>query len=279
MSRTVEYFLGRSNAANLVTKMSLGAGCSSAIWENQNDHVRYEAPHNHTLSLYLKGGTGTRRLDAGNVSGWPGAVCIMPAGQSSEWEITNRFRFVHLYLSDERLRSMFSETHDCDARQLDLTEANFVDKPNVAQPLAELARAAMSNNMLHAEGALTDLIGGLSGRKARLLGGLAPHVLRRVEDYIEAYLTTTIHLNDLALLANMSEFHFHRMFRLVRGYPPHAWITGQRVRRAKQRLRSDTPIAEIAVDCGFSSQSHLTRVFRNQTGRTPAQFRKLLRDT
>ena len=279
MLRTVEHFLGRSNAANLATKMSLGAGCSVAIWENQNDHVRYEAPHNHTFSLYLKGGTGTRRLDAGKVSGWPGAVCIMPAGQSSEWEITKRFRFVHLYLSDERLRSMFSEAHDCDARQLDLTEANFVDKPNVAQPLAELARAAMSNNMLHAEGALTDLIGVLPGRKARLLGGLAPHVLRRVEDYIEAYLATTIHLNDLALLANMSEFHFHRMFRLVRGCPPRAWITRQRVRRAKQFLRSDTPIAEVSVDCGFSSQSHLTRVFRNQTGRTPAQFRKLLRDT
>jgi AraC family transcriptional regulator len=277
MLRTVEHFLGHSNAANLATKMSLGAGCRVAIWENQNDHVRYEAPHNHTLSLYLKGGTGTRRLDAGKVSGWPGAVCIMPAGQSSEWEITKRFRFVHLYLSDERLRSMFSEAHDCDARQLDLTEANFVDKPNVAQPLAELARAAISNNMLHAEGALTDLIGELPGRKARLLGGLAPHVLRRVEDYIEAYLATTIHLSDLARLANMSEFHFHRMFRLVRGCPPHAWITVQRVRRAKQLLCSNTPVAEIAVDCGFSSQSHLTRVFRNQTGRTPAQFRKLLR--
>lgn len=279
MTRTVEHFLSLSNAENLSTKMNLGAGCGVAIWENQNDHVRYEVPDNNTFSLYLEGGTGTRRLDAGKVSGWPGAVCIMPAGQSSEWEITQRFRFVHLYLSDERLRSMFSETHDCDARQLDLPEANFADKPNVAQPLAELARAAMSNNILHAEGALTDLIGALSGRHTRLLGGLAPHILRRVEDYIEASLASTIHLNDLALLANMSEFHFHRMFRLVQGCPPHAWITRQRVRRAKQLLRSDTPIAEVAVDCGFSSQSHLTRVFHNQTGRTPAQFRKLLRDT
>lgn len=279
MTQTVEHFLSLSNAENLSTKMNLGAGCGVAIWENRNDHVRYEAPHNNTFSLYLKGGTGTRRLDASKVSGWPGAVCIMPAGQSSEWEITKRFRFVHLYLSDERLRSMFAEAHDCDARQLDLPEANFADKPNMAQPLAELAHAAMSNNMLHAEGALTDLIGGLSGRQTRLLGGLAPHILRRVEDYIEAYLASTIHLNDLALLANMSEFHFHRMFRLVQGCPPHTWITKQRVRRAKQLLGSDTPLVEVAVDCGFSSQSHLTRVFQKQTGRTPAQYRKLLRDT
>lgn len=279
MSRTVEYFLRRSSTVSLDTKMSLGMGSSVVIWENQNDHIFYEAPHNHTFSLYLKGGEGTRRVDAGKVAGWPGAVCILPAGQRSEWEITNPFRFVHLYLSDAKLRSMFSETHDCDARQLHLTEANFIDEPTVAQPLAELARAAVSDNILHAESALAELIGTLPGHRTRLRGGLAPHVLRRVEEYIEAYLATTIHLNDLANLAGMSEFHFHRMFRMVRGFPPHTWITERRVRLAKQLLRSDRPISEITADCGFSSQSHLTRVFRDKTGRTPAQYRRLLRNT
>ncbi|NWO07132.1 MAG: helix-turn-helix transcriptional regulator [Alteromonadaceae bacterium] len=279
MLQTVERFLGRSNAENLATKMGLGAGCGAAIWENQNDHVRYEAPNNHTFSLYLKGGTGTRRLDAGKRSGWPGAVCVMPAGQSSGWKITQPFRFVHLYFSDTRLRSLFSEAHDCDARRLDLVEINFANKPDLVLPLAELARAVFSQNTLRAESAMADLVGELPGRKIHFLGGLAPHVLRRVDDYIEAYLATPIHLNDLASLANMSGFHFHRMFRLVRGCPPHAWVTRQRANRAKQLLRSDTPIAQIAVMCGFSNQSHLTRIFRNQTGQTPAQFRKLLRDT
>lgn len=279
MSRTVEHFLGRSNAENLATGLDLGAGCSVAIWENQNDHVRYEAPNNHTFSLYLKGGTGTRRLDAGRISGWPGAVCVMPAGQSSEWEITQAFRFVHLYLSDTRLRSLFSEAHDCDARHLNLVETNFANKPDLALPLAELARAVFSQNTLQADSAMADLIGVLPGRKIRFLGGLAPHILQRVDDYIEAYLATPIHLNDLASLANMSEYHFHRMFRLVRGCPPHSWITRQRVCRAREYLRSEAPIADIAVHCGFSSQSHLTRVFRAQTGRTPAQFRKLAHGT
>lgn len=278
MSQTVEHFLGRSNAENLATSLDLGAGCSVAIWENQNDHVRYEAPNNHTFSLYLKGGTGTRRLDAGRISGWPGAVCVMPAGQSSEWEITQPFRFVHLYLSDTRLRSQFSEAHDCDARLLDLVETNFANKPDLALPLAELARAVFSQNTLQADSAMADLVGALPGRQMRVLGGLAPHILRRVDDYIEAYIAAPIHLNDLASLANMSGFHFHRMFRLVRGCPPHSWVTMRRVCRARERLCSDTPIADIAVNCGFSSQSHLTRVFRAQTGRTPAQFRRLAHD-
>jgi AraC family transcriptional regulator len=279
MPDSVEYFLGRSNTVSLETKMSLGKGCSIVIWENQSDHIRYEAPHNHTFSLYLKGGEGTRRLDAGKAAGWPGAVCILPAGQCSEWEITDPFRFVHLYLSDAKLGSMYSEVNDCDARELDLVEENFVKKPHVAQPLAELARAAMSDNVLRAESAMADLIGNLPGRKAPLLGGLAPHMLRRVDDYIEAYLDTTIHLIDLAELVGISEFHFHRMFRMVRGAPPHAWITERRMSRAKRLLQSDMPISAITVDCGFSSQSHMTRAFRDRTGRTPAQYRKFLRSS
>ncbi|WP_228128480.1 helix-turn-helix domain-containing protein [Marinobacter daepoensis] len=59
-----------------------------------------------------------------------------------------------------------------------------------------------------------------------------------MDDYIEAYLATPIHLTDLASLANMSGFHFHRMFRLVRGCPPHSWVTTRRVCRARELLCS-----------------------------------------
>ena len=277
MQQTVEGVLSRSIGANATGKIDLGSGCGVVIWENQNDRVRYARPGNHTFSLYLKNGTGTRRLDAGGVAGWPGAVCVMPAGHQSDWEITTQFQFVHLYLSDEKLRSAFSEIHDCDARRLHLAEENFVDKPKVAGPLAELARAARLDDTLRAETAVAELIGRLPGRAVRVSGGLPHHVLRRVEAYIEANLAGVIHLEDLARLAGMSGFHFHRMFRLARGCPPHDWITQHRVRRAKTLLRAQTPIAEVAVDTGFSSQSHLTRVFRDQTGRTPGQYRRACR--
>jgi AraC family transcriptional regulator len=277
MRQTVEDFLSRSNGASATGKLNLGTGCGVVIWENRNDRVRYERPENHTFSLYLKNGTGTRRLDAGGVAGWPGAVCIMPAGHQSDWEITTPFQFVHLYLSDEKLRSTFSEIHDCDARRLNLGEENFVKKPEVTGPLAELARAARSNNTLQAETALVELIGRLRGSAIHVSGGLPPYVLRRVEEYIDANLSGSIHLGDLARLADMSGFHFHRMFRLARGSTPHDWITQHRVRRAKTLLRTEMSIAEVAVECGFSSQSHLTRVFREQAGCTPGQFRRACR--
>ncbi|RYB01296.1 hypothetical protein D3272_26875, partial [Lichenibacterium ramalinae] len=44
-----------------------------------------------TFSLYLEGGGGTRRVDRRSPAGWPGALCFMPHGTSSDWEITSPF--------------------------------------------------------------------------------------------------------------------------------------------------------------------------------------------
>jgi len=277
MRQTVHDFLGRSPVAQATAQLDLGAGCSVAIWQNRDDHVRYDTPQNHTFSLYLQGGTGTRRLDAGGIAGHPGAICVMPEGYGSEWEITAPFRFVHLYLSDARLRAGFAATHDCDARLLDLRETTFAEDPQLALHLKQLSHAAETGDVLLGETALSGVFGGLARRAPRLRGGLAPHLLRRIDDWIEAHLDAVIHLEDLAALAGLSGYHFHRMFLLSRGIAPHAWVTDQRVQRARELLRGNLPIAEIAAACGFSSQSHLTRVFRTRIGKTPADYRAVCR--
>ncbi|SDG87548.1 helix-turn-helix transcriptional regulator [Roseospirillum parvum] len=273
MSQTVPDFLGRAPAARVAARLDLGAGRAVAIWENRDARVSYDAPRGHTFSLYLKDGTGTQRLDAGGLRGWPGAVCVMPEGHRSSWRITTPFRFVHLYLPDDELRASFALTHECDARRLDLAEATFVQHPGLASALATLARAAEGGDLLLADGAMTELVGQLASRPVALRGGLPGHLLRRLDGWIEAHLGDPIRLADLAGVANLSEFHFQRMFRLSRGLSPHAWIARRRIARARLLLGGDQPIAEIALACGFSSQSHLTRVFRQHTGRTPAGFR------
>jgi len=277
MRQSVHDFLGRSPTAHTIARLDLGAGCSVAVWENSHGRVRYDAPENHTFSLYLEGGTGTRRLDAGGISGRPGAVCVMPEGCGSEWEITAPFRFVHLYISDARLRGGFAATHDCDARLMDLHEATFAEDAGLASGLRQLSRAAENDDPLLAESALAAMIGGFARQNLPLRSGLSPHVLRRIDDWIEAHLDGVIHLEDMADLAGLSDFHFHRMFHLARGMTPHAWITERRVGRARHLLRGAMPIAQVAFACGFSSQSHLTRAFRKLAGRTPAEYRALAR--
>ncbi len=142
MSRTIRDRLETSASARATAALSLGAAGSVAIWENRDDRVRYGGHSGHVFSLYLEGGTGTRRTDGRFGHGRPGAVCILPEGQSSEWDITTPFRFVHLYVSAAQLHADFARIHGCDARRLDLPELTFAERPRLAAALARLAVAA-----------------------------------------------------------------------------------------------------------------------------------------
>lgn len=273
MTATIRNVLQGSSAARLAASLDLGAGGAVAIWENRDDRLSYEAPQGHVFSLYLQGGSGTRRLDAGPQTGRPGAVCIMPEGQASEWEITTPFRFVHLYLPDDHLRAAFAATHDCDARRLDLPETTFAEMPLLAQSLHALSQAASHGDILMADALLADLVGHLGSRPIELRGGLPPHILRRIDCWIEAHLDGTIRLADLSRITDLSQFHLHRMFRVSRGMTLHSWITRHRIARAKALLATRVPLIEVAMACGYSSQSHFTRAFKGWTARTPDVYR------
>lgn len=105
-------------------------------------------------------------------------------------------------------------------------------------------------------------------------GGLPPYQLRQVLDYIDAHLEGEIKLEDLARLPEMSQFHFSRLFKQSLGISPHQYLIQQRVERAKQLLQqTERSIADIALECGFNSHSHLGRRFRQLTGMTPKAYR------
>jgi AraC family transcriptional regulator len=114
-----------------------------------------------------------------------------------------------------------------------------------------------------------------TGRGAHLRGGLSPAALRRVQVFVESNLGRPITLGDLAARAGLSLHHFARAFRVSTGITPRSFVEQRRLARAEQLLaRSSLPLAAIAMDCGFGSQSRLTTAFRRRTGFTPAQFRR-----
>ncbi len=105
-------------------------------------------------------------------------------------------------------------------------------------------------------------------------GGLPQRQLLQVLDYIDAYLDRDIKLADLARLLDMSQFHFSRLFKQSIGTSPYQYLSQQRVERAKQLLKqTDQLILDIALECGFSSHSHLSKQFRQLTGMTPKAYR------
>jgi AraC-like DNA-binding protein len=106
-------------------------------------------------------------------------------------------------------------------------------------------------------------------------GGLSLWRMRKACDFIDANLSSTLRISDLASNANLSHAHFTRAFNRSFGESPHAYIVRMRVQRAQTMLlTSVAPLQQIALDCGFSDQSHLSRLFTRLVGETPGAWRR-----
>jgi AraC-like DNA-binding protein len=106
-------------------------------------------------------------------------------------------------------------------------------------------------------------------------GGLAPGALRRVREYIDGHFTENIRLEALAEVADLSRCYFARAFKQSVGTSPHAYMMQQRLERAKRLLaETDLSLGQVALDSGFSDQSHFSSCFRRHFGVSPRSFRR-----
>ena len=106
--------------------------------------------------------------------------------------------------------------------------------------------------------------------------GLAPWQIRRAKTLFEARLADGIGVDEVASACGLSRSHFSHGFRISTGLSPHNWLIRRRVEKACEILRSQrTSLCEVALACGFSDQSHLTRLFHRTMGMTPRAWRRL----
>lgn len=102
--------------------------------------------------------------------------------------------------------------------------------------------------------------------------GSERQALNRACEYLIEHYAENVSLESLARIANLSPFHFNRVFSEQFGMPPHAFQTHVRVMRAKALLRQGWPITQVASQTGFADQSHLTRHFKRLAVATPGQY-------
>jgi AraC family transcriptional regulator len=108
-------------------------------------------------------------------------------------------------------------------------------------------------------------------------GGIAPAVLRRCIELMEASLDRNLRLSELAREAGLSTSHFLRSFRQSTGKTPYQFLLQRRVERARALMRDHrVSLTEVALASGFADQHHLARVFRQITSMTPTSYRRSL---
>ena len=99
-------------------------------------------------------------------------------------------------------------------------------------------------------------------------------VIEEIRNYILDNPDKEHSLEALARRANLSPYHFARLFKREVGTPPHDFLIRTRLNLAKFYLLSSTSsIKEIAYLCGFSNESGFCTCFKKHMGMTPSRFR------
>ena len=98
--------------------------------------------------------------------------------------------------------------------------------------------------------------------------------INKVVAYINNHLDESLDLKTLSEVAALSEFHFHRVFKALKGETIGAHITRLRLEATARLLRyTPLPIEEIAFNIGYETPASLSKAFKNQYGITPSEYR------
>jgi AraC-like DNA-binding protein len=177
--------------------------------------------------------------------------------------------------------SAYLEEHAVAFGQLDLT-ANARMSPELAARLTDVYRAFHTErSALEIQSGLVEFLAlavpELSGQSVDRSKSFSESraLANRMRDCLAADLGESVDLETLAQETGLSRFRALRLFKRHFGLPPHAYQLCLRLGSAQRSLRSGRKPAEVAAQCGFVDQSHLTRHFKRLYRLTPAEYARI----
>jgi len=214
----------------------------------------------------------------------PGSISLLTHAAQSHWRWSEEIEVTHLYLSTAVVADVAAQVYESSVRDVELRDVLRAEDSvlsGIAGSLAWESRQGGLGGRLYVDSLKTQACVHVLRHYANVIfreptshSGLSHTQCRLLTQYVEENLDRSISLAELAGVVQLSVFHFMRKFRAEFGYPPHAYVMRRRIEHAKRQLtRRDIPLKVVAADCGFSDQSHMTRVFRRALATTPAKYR------
>jgi AraC family transcriptional regulator len=214
----------------------------------------------------------------------PGDVLVAPPGPCNRMRTGHPIEVFCHWIGRGRLAAIVGREWPHDPSGFEIVEGLHRDDEglwDLGRRLADLIREPVPGSRSYAEALQTQIAVHLLwhhsslARPADEAEGVDDPRLGPVIRYIRENLAEDVSLETLAGVAGLSPNYFLGAFREATGRTPHRYVTELRVARACELLRDPhRPIPEVSLAVGFSSQSHLTEVFRRTLKTTPAAYRR-----
>jgi AraC family transcriptional regulator len=207
------------------------------------------------------------------------SLFLIPADAPAAWTKTSPSRHVGLYFDAALLEDR--DGASAASRVSERTALFNVVVPGLGPVIDQLAAELQDDTLMTAEAVdslsrllLIGLERHLASRTEAPGQRLTAAMLGRLRDYVTAHRGGRILVADLAREADLPPNHFARVFTEQTGQSPHRFVLALRLDRAVHLLaHSSLTLADIAHDCGFSHQQHLSNAIRRYLGTTPARYR------
>lgn len=251
-----------------------------------NFHVRYPSLDTHLLAFIL---SGTGRLHQQRSNRQHNSVLcaddmlLRPAFEEAVWT-GDAPAHLRIRISSTAFDRAWNEFGSLPCRSAELASIFRTRDPLLANMAPIFHRELMAPDhpcqQLLTESAMNMVIAHLirtycafAGKPEPKRVELAPHLTRRVCEYIEHNAGMTLTLTDLAGIAGVSPFHFCRAFRETTGLTPMRFLEQSRIRHAQALIeQGELSLKEVSATVGYKDQSHFSRKFRALAKCTPSEY-------
>ncbi len=261
-----------SAVSNPVKRCGTIAGIQGMVlWERNSDGpVEYLSTNHHTLSVYLGGGSGTYSCEE-KAWGFSDAICLLPKGLDTRWEHNGYVKNLHLYFTDEDIAALSWKTSSEPVPSIYGRDSLL---HGLAQLIANELNWSEPTDRLALDHLVLAMLSQMSRGETSRSRGLPAALIQKLDERMYALEQGVASLESLAQIANMSPRHLSRQYKVA---THNTLMQRQReiqIELAKTRLNTSDSLLAIAQHCGFSSQSHFSRVFREHTGLSPKVWRR-----
>jgi AraC family transcriptional regulator len=201
-----------------------------------------------------------------------GMVRYLPAGETHENVIQARSRCLHISAEASAFEQL-RQSPDVPRKPVEINGLNTTWLAN--RLYAEFSRQDTASSMA-IEGLVLEILAEVARAETADASLLAPHWLKHATEIVESRFLERLSLTEIASQVGVHYVHLSRQFHKYNRCTVGELIRRRRVQYASYLLaHSRTPLAEIALTCGFSDQSHLSFLFKRYMGLSPSKFRGL----